>query len=112
MSPVGSGVTHHTSYVYQKSWTISSLAKERGELAKKQLMLPKHRGEEKVAKKSSSCFPNIKDRKGGQEKHIYAHCVYICSLFLYMKAVAAVIYHKASNSSSSCRGLKNMSNII
>ena len=92
------------------------MAKERGEerrVGKKQLLLPKHRGEEKVAKKSSSCFPNIEDRKGGQEKHIYAHCVYICSLFLYMQAVAAAIYHKKSTkSSSSGRGLKNMSNII
>ena len=82
-------------------------------MAKKQLLLPKHRGEEKVAKKSSCCFPNIDDKKGGQEKHIYAHYVYICSLFLYMQAVAAAIYHKmSSNSSSRGRGLRNMSNII
>jgi hypothetical protein len=63
--------------------------------------------------KSSCCFPNIEDRKGGQEKHIYAYCVYICSLFLYMQAIAAAIYHKtSSNSSSSGRGLRNMLNII
>jgi len=43
----------------------------RGELAKKQhLLLPKHRGEKKVAKKSCCCFSNIEDRKGGQEKHM------------------------------------------
>jgi hypothetical protein len=82
--------------------------------------LAKERGEErrvgqrgKGGQKSSCCFPNIEDRKGGQEKHICAYCVYICSLFLYMQAIAVAIYHKtSSNSSSSGRGLRNMSNII
>jgi hypothetical protein len=33
-------------------------------------------------RKNSSCFPNREERRGGQEKHIYDHYVYICSLFL------------------------------
>jgi hypothetical protein len=49
----------------------------RGELAKKQLLLPKHRGDEKVAKKSSYCFPDIEDRKGGQES------IYMLTIFIY-----------------------------
>jgi hypothetical protein len=64
--------------------------------------------ERKRWQKSRCCFPNIEDRIGGQEKHIY-----ICSLFLYIQAVAAAIYHKmSSNSSSNGRGLRNISIII